>query len=332
MLLDFGLKVLHGDMTTDGRWCFLIFKAGPSAWCLPCVVLCPGIPAHWALLKARLEKICPSGQAATSLWRWTSDRVEVQHPFLLQVTSYDRAGVLHDLMHTLWESNVAVFKAHITTGPSNKVLDLFWLYDNKGKAAPPSGSLAPCSHCQQRARRVWGARGCAGGQECRRVHLPALFCAGCARWSRVPEWCALGREPERCPNGIRSPLQITIDNSTTAAYSLVGIVCLDRKGLAFDLMRTLKDMNVRVAFGSINTRARSCEADLFVQEPACRDSQQELKDRIRQAVALPVRIAIKDVYDETCTELLVTANLDSGGRGRPRVTYDVTAALNAMHL
>ena len=27
--------------------------------------------------------------------------------------------------------------------------------------------------------------------------------------------------------------------------------------------------------------------------PACRDSQQELKDRIRQAVALPVRIAIK---------------------------------------
>ena len=33
MLLDFGLKVLHGDMTTDGRWCFLIFKAGPSAWC-----------------------------------------------------------------------------------------------------------------------------------------------------------------------------------------------------------------------------------------------------------------------------------------------------------
>ena len=38
-------------------------------------------------------------------------------------------------MHTLWESNVAVFKAHITTGPSNKVLDLFWLYDNKGKAA-----------------------------------------------------------------------------------------------------------------------------------------------------------------------------------------------------
>ena len=30
-------------------------------------------------------------------------------------------------------------------------------------------------------------------------------------------------------------------------------------------------------------------------------------ERVRQAVLLPVRIDIKDVYDETCTELRVTA-------------------------
>ncbi len=30
------------------------------------------------------------------------------------------------------------------------------------------------------------------------------------------------------------------------------------------------------------------------------------------AVALPVRTSIKDVYDDTCTELLVTSQLDSG--------------------
>ena len=53
-------------------------------------------------------------------------------------------------------------------------------------------------------------------------------------------------------------------------------------------------------------------------------------ERIRAAVLLPVRIDVKDVYDETCTELRVTAALDSGGRGRPRVTYDVTAALANM--
>jgi len=36
-----------------------------------------------------------------------------------------------DLMHTLWEADVAVFKAHITTGPGGKVMDMFWLYDNR---------------------------------------------------------------------------------------------------------------------------------------------------------------------------------------------------------
>jgi len=33
---------------------------------------------------------------------------------------------------------------------------------------------------------------------------------------------------------------------------------------------------------------------------------------VRRAVALPVRIAVKDIYDETCTELLISAPLDSG--------------------
>ncbi len=37
-------------------------------------------------------------------------------------------------------------------------------------------------------------------------------------------------------------------------------------------------------------------------------------ERIKYAVALPVRISIKDVYDDTCTELLITAQLDSGER------------------
>ena len=34
-------------------------------------------------------------------------------------------------MHTLWEADVEVFKAHITTSPAGEVLDMFWLYDNR---------------------------------------------------------------------------------------------------------------------------------------------------------------------------------------------------------
>ena len=36
-----------------------------------------------------------------------------------------------DLMHTLWEADVTVFKAHITTNPASDVLDMFWIYDNR---------------------------------------------------------------------------------------------------------------------------------------------------------------------------------------------------------
>ena len=36
-----------------------------------------------------------------------------------------------DLMETLWEADVVVFKAHITTNPASDVLDIFWIYDNR---------------------------------------------------------------------------------------------------------------------------------------------------------------------------------------------------------
>ena len=64
-----------------------------------------------------------------------------------------------------------------------------------------------------------------------------------------------------------------------------------------------------------------------VMHPSChhpslllprRDLLAELNQRVRRAVALPVRIAVKDIYDETCTELLISAPLDSGASPRVR--------------
>ena len=74
-----------GDVSTDGRWCFMIYKVQLSA----------GVPAHWALLKKRLEAVCPSVAGEHQLWRWSSLPRDFQHPFLLQVASYDRRGFLH---------------------------------------------------------------------------------------------------------------------------------------------------------------------------------------------------------------------------------------------
>ena len=58
--------------------------------------------------------------------------------------------------------------------------------------------------------------------------------------------------------------------------------------------------------------------------------QAALVERVRQAAVLPVRIRMRADLQDDVTQLLVTAPVDSGGRGRPRVTYDVTAALNRL--
>ena len=61
-------------------------------------------------------------------------------------------------------------------------------------------------------------------------------------------------------------MQVTIDNCTSSNYSVVSIVCVDRKGLIYDLMRTLKDIHVRVAYAKIKVHGNTAETDLFVEE------------------------------------------------------------------
>lgn len=56
--------------------------------------LTTGLQPHWDLLKRRLENVCPR-PTGSALWRWNSSPQDFQHPFMLQVSSYDRVGVLH---------------------------------------------------------------------------------------------------------------------------------------------------------------------------------------------------------------------------------------------
>ena len=59
----------------------------------------------------------------------------------------------------------------------------------------------------------------------------------------------------------------------------------------------------------------------------CREMQEELLACIRQAAMLPLTISVTDSPTQGLTQLSVTAPVDSGGGGRPRVLYDVTAGL-----
>lgn len=81
-------------------------------------------------------------------------------------------------------------------------------------------------------------------------------------------------------------VQVTIDNCTASNYSVVNVVCRDRKGLVYDLMRTLKDIHVRVAYAKIVVRGDLAETDLFVEEA----SGQRMKERCAAAACPPLPI------------------------------------------
>lgn len=341
MLLDFGLRILKGDISTDGQWCFIIFR----------VCLSSGVPPRWQLLKSRLEAICPSGtDSLQQLWRWRSVPKE-QQPFLLQVAGYDRQGMLHSLSHALWESDTTVFKAHITTSPSGQVSDMFWFFDNRNELPENHRVLEVCD-------RIKGALG--SNTECTITPAPpdslAAAAAGASSFRRrackdVTSSSNLrrivGHKKQAGSGSIDSlsikdtyaersaEVEVGVDNETSAAHSMMTLRCRDRKGLLYDLFRSLKDIDLRVAYGKIEVFDDGiCEVDLFVQDQEGAritdgDALEELVERVRTAVALPVRIELRDAYDAACTELTVTANIDSGGRGRPRVTFDVTQGLSA---
>ena len=95
-----------------------------------------------------------------------------------------------------------------------------------------------------------------------RLHGRLLCCSHGGCQGSVPlDSCSPVAHPRRS-----LAAQVTIDNCTSSNYSVVSIVCKDRKGLIYDLMRTLKDIHVRVAYAKIKVAGDVAETDLFVEE------------------------------------------------------------------
>jgi hypothetical protein len=133
-------------------------------------------------------------------------------------------------------------------------------------------------------------------------------------------------------------ISVEVDNAASSSHTLLTLRCKDRKGLLYDLLLKLKEIEVRLAFGRVDVdESGECVADLYVQDSEFSRIEDpelvsELTQRIREAATFPVRIAVQDVMEGAATELTVAANVDVGGRGRPRVTFDVTQGLCAAGL
>lgn len=94
-------------------------------------------------------------------------------------------------------------------------------------------------------------------------------------------------------------ISLTIDSYSSHACNAVNIVCCDRKGLLYDLLRTTHQLGLLVEFATIDVRCSSqAEVQLFLKDSfgnAVSDQQllTVLLHKLRKAVQLPLCVAVR---------------------------------------
>ncbi|KAG0570736.1 hypothetical protein KC19_6G184000 [Ceratodon purpureus] len=332
IVFEFGLSVTKGDLSTDGRWCFVVL------WVIPKSSLSL---VRWSLLKQRLENICPSA-LASMLPPVAPPVPESKRVLLLQVCSSDRTGLLHDVAQKLWEMELTIHKVKVSTTPDGRAIDLFFVTDNrnelpwKKRAEEVTKQLKEflgelCSFCE-----INPAGPECGGLTC--FPLPATM----TKDIFYDDPATFEQDRAKSVNdltGCENPANrvvVNVDNSISPVHSLLQVTCKSRKGLLYDCLRTVKDFNLKVAHGRIAMLAGgNSELSMFVLDPHGRkitdvQEQKVLVQCMEEEVGHPVRIKVGTRGIDT--ELLVATPIEKCGRGRPRVLYDVTLALKMLNI
>ncbi|TKY48438.1 ACT domain-containing protein ACR9 [Spatholobus suberectus] len=325
IILDFGLCITKGDVSTDGVWCYIVL------WVTPHSVL---LPVSCSYMKERLQGICPPCLASFYLVQQPSRSSPV---YLLKFCCLDRKGLLYDVTKVLSELELTIQKVKVTTTPDGRVLDLFFVTDNK-----------ELLHARKRQ-----------DETCERLNAVLRdSCISCELQLAGPEYeCnqgisslspALAKELFRCElseSEVRSQAlspdmtklkktNVTVDNCLSPAHTLVQIRCADHKGLLYDIMRTLKDMSMKISYGRFSPNSMGYrDSDIFIQQKDGKkildpEKQSTLCSRLKLEMLHPLRVIIANRGPDT--ELLVANPVELSGKGRPRVFYDVTFALKTL--
>ncbi|XP_059646813.1 ACT domain-containing protein ACR10-like [Cornus florida] len=323
LILFFGLSIARVDVSTDGKWCYIVF------WVV-------GKPStRWGLLKKRLLGVCPSCSSASGISFYRSELQPPKPPdvFLLKLCCHDRRGLLHDVTEVLYELELTIKRVKVSTTPDGKVIDLFFITDTR-----------ELLHTRKRQEDTYD-------------HLKSVM--GDAMISCDIEM--VGPEITACSQGLSflppaitedkfnlemlderqserltfNSVSITMDNSLSPAHTLVQIVCQDHKGLLYDIMRTLKDYNIQISYGRFTSKERgNCEVDLFIMQADGRkivdsSKQAALRSRLQMELIRPLRVALESRGPDI--ELLVANPVELSGKGRPLVFYDITLALKILN-
>ncbi|RWR95442.1 ACT domain-containing protein ACR9-like protein isoform X1 [Cinnamomum micranthum f. kanehirae] len=323
IILDFGLSITRGDVSTDGKWCFVVF------WVIPRF---GSRTVRWASLKNRLLSVCPSCSVSFYYQRKPSP----SRVYLLKVFCVDRKGLLHDVTQVLSELELTIHRVKVSTTPDSRVMDLFFITDVMERL-----------QTKKRQEETFERLNAVLGESCISCEIQPVG----PEYEISQQVSPLPPSAEELFSSELSDNQnntqaltpdssrlkrtnINLDNSLSPGHSLLQIQCVDQKGLLYDIMRTLKDCSIQIAYGRFSSNTKgSCEVDLFIQQMDGKkivdsEKQSALSSRLRMEMLHPLRVIIVNRGPDT--ELLVANPVELSGKGRPRVFYDVTLALKLL--
>ncbi|TKY62114.1 ACT domain-containing protein ACR10 [Spatholobus suberectus] len=322
IILFFGLSIVRGDVSTDGKWCYLVFwVVGKQR-------------TRWSLLKKRLIGACPSCSSASGISYYRSDLQPPKPPdvYLLKFCCRDRKGLLHDVTEVLCELELTINKVKVSTTPDGKVVDLFFITDTR-----------ELLHTKKRKDDTIEQLTAILGDPLITIDIELVGpeIAACSQASSfLPSAITEDIFDLELPDSLRSgaftsdSVSIVMDNLLSPAHTLVQIICQDHKGLLYDIMRTLKDYNIQISYGRFTTKPRGkCEIDLFIMQADGKkivdpSKQKSLSSRLRMELLRPLRVTV--VSRGPDTELLVANPVELSGKGRPLVFHDITLALKML--
>ena len=288
----------------------------------------------WELLRQRLELLCPHKSALSTIPSVDSlDKLEETHSqqslYILQVEGHDRVGLLHDVTLALWELQLTLHRAHVTTSPSGNAVDLFYVTDDLHELPNP----ARVGEITRKIKPVVAST----PEEANRVNIlihpaPAFVTRqGRIKTLRAAEGMVV-TEANEVPSDFDT--MVEVDNLMSPAHTVFQVRTRDRQGLLYDCLRVSKDLKVSVSYAKVEIVDKVvCEVVLFTRKNKDQEQTDYLCAKYKEHVDRPIKVEMLSESGNALTsELRVVAPLDIVGHTRPRVLLDVTEALQDLRV
>lgn len=290
----------------------------------------------WELLRQRLELLCPLKSTLSTIPSVDSfERLEQAHTqqslYILQVEGHDRVGLLHDVTLALWELQLSLHRAHVTTSPSGKAVDLFYVTDDLHELPNP----ARVGDISRKLKPVVAST----PDDIKRVNIlvhPApsfVTRQGRIKTLRTAEGLSV---TSARPPPFDFVTMVEVDNLMSPAHTVFQVRTRDRQGLLYDCLRVSKDLKVSVSYAKVEIVDKAvCEIALFTRKNKNQEQTDYLCAKFKEHVDQPLKVEMLCESDDgggLTSELRVVAPLDIASHTRPRVLLDVTEALQDLNV